>query len=459
MSTQSLTLDKPEKKRFDKKTIIFFADVLLFIFLLNFLPFEENIVTGLSLLIFVAILWLTEAIHVSISAILVPLLAVGLGVFDTTKALSSFSNPIIFLFLAGFALAAALHRQGLDQAIANKVLTLAKGRMTVATLMLFGVTAVMSMWISNTATTAMMLPMVLGILHKVDPEKERNTYVFMLLGIAYCASIGGIATIVGSPPNAIAAAEVGLSFTEWMSYGVPVTVILLPLAVVTLYLKLKPNLSHTFKVEAKPIEWNGERKATLAIFMLTVALWVFSKPINAMLGGVSKFDTLVAVTAMVLLGVSRVVCWKDIEKSTDWGVLMLFGGGICLSNVLKTSGTSLFLAHSLSEFLNEAGILVTIISVVTFVVFLTEFASNTASAALLVPVFATIAEAMGVSPVILSALIAVSASCAFMLPVATPPNAIVFGSGYITQSDMMRTGLILNIVCIFAITLFSYLFW
>ncbi len=187
---------------------------------------------------------------------------------------------------------------------------------------------------------------------------------------------------------------------------------------------------------------------------------MFSKPINAMLGGVSKLDTLVAVSAMIMLGVSRVVEWKDIERSTDWGgVLMLFGGGICLSNVLKTSGTSLFLAHSLSDFLSSAGLMITIISVVAFVVFLTEFASNTASAALLVPVFASIAEAMGVSPVILSALIAVSASCAFMLPVATPPNAIVFGSGYITQSDMMRTGFILNIVCIIAISILSYLLW
>ncbi|NOI67113.1 DASS family sodium-coupled anion symporter [Vibrio sp. 99-8-1] len=459
MSAHSLTINNQERTGTNKKTIIFFLDVLLFILLLNFLPFEENIVTGLSLLIFIAILWLTEAIDVSMSAILVPILAVVLGVFDTAKALSSFSDPIIFLFLAGFALAAALHRQGLDQAIANKVLVIAKGRMSVATLMLFGVTAVLSMWISNTATTAMMLPMVLGILQKVNAEKERNTYVFVLLGIAYCASIGGIATIVGSPPNAIAAAEVGLSFTEWMSYGVPMTIMLLPLSVFILYIKLKPNLNHTFEIKSDELVWNNQKKITLVIFVITVLLWMFSKPINAMLGGVSKLDTLVAVSAMIMLGVSRVVEWKDIERSTDWGVLMLFGGGICLSNVLKTSGTSLFLAHSLSDFLSSAGLMITIISVVAFVVFLTEFASNTASAALLVPVFASIAEAMGVSPVILSALIAVSASCAFMLPVATPPNAIVFGSGYITQSDMMRTGFILNIVCIIAISILSYLLW
>ena len=188
-------------------------------------------------------------------------------------------------------------------------------------------------------------------------------------------------------------------------------------------------------------------------------LWIFSKPINGMLGGFKNFDTLVALSAIVMLGASRVVQWKDIEKSTDWGVLLLFGGGICLSNVLKATGTSVFLAHSLSGFLEQAGLFFTILVIAGFVVFLTEFASNTASAALLVPVFATVAEALGVSPVILSALIAVAASCAFMLPVATPPNAIVFGSGHIKQSDMMKVGIYLNIACIAVLSALAYLFW
>lgn len=160
-----------------------------------------------------------------------------------------------------------------------------------------------------------------------------------------------------------------------------------------------------------------------------------------------------------MLAVSRVVEWKDIKNSTDWGVLLLFGGGICLSNILKVTGTSVFLATALSDMLHQAGLLLTILGVAIFVVFLTEFASNTASAALLVPVFATVAEALGVSPIVLSALIAISASCAFMLPVATPPNAIVFSTGYIKQSEMMRVGLYLNIVCIIFLTVFTWLFW
>ena len=444
---------------FTRNSMILNANIVLFIILFNTLPFEPQVVTGLSILVFVAILWLTEAIHVSITALLIPLLAVFLGGFNTQTALNNFSNSIIFLFLGGFALAAALHKQKLDQAIADKVLLLARGKMSVAVFMLFGVSAGLSMWISNTATAAMMLPLVLGVMTKLDAKKNHNTFLFVLLGIAYSASIGGIATLVGSPPNAIAAAEVGLSFTEWMKLGVPISLVLMPIAILVLYTMTKPDLSHKFDLDHQPVEWTNGKMITLAIFLLTVTLWIFSKPINAMLGGFAKFDTLVAIGAILLLGASRAVEWKDIEKTTDWGVLILFGGGICLSNVLKATGTSVFLAHSLSGFLEQAGILLTILAVVAFVVFLTEFASNTASAALLVPVFATIAEALGMSPVILSALIAVAASCAFMLPVATPPNAIVFGTGHIKQKEMMRIGFVLNIACIAALTLFAWLFW
>lgn len=443
----------------NRNSLIILADVALFITLYFTLPFEPQVVLGLSMLVFIAILWLTEALHVTVTAILVPIMAVLFGVFNTQTALNNFSNSIIFLFLGGFALAAAMHRQGLDKVIADKVLIIAKGKMSVAVFMLFGVTALLSMWISNTATTAMMLPLVLGVLSKVNEESGHKTYVFVLLGIAYSASLGGIATIVGSPPNAIAAAEVGLTFTEWMSFGLPAAAILLPLAIVVLYMVLKPDLRGEFDLNHEPVEWDKGKVVTLAIFAATVFLWIFSKPINAMIGGYAKFDTIVALGAIVAVNFARVVHWKDIEKTADWGVLILFGGGICLSNVLKVTGTSVFLANSLSGSIAHLGIFFIIAVIAVFVVFLTEFASNTASAALLIPVFATVAEAFGMSPVILSVLIAVAASCAFMLPVATPPNAIVFGSGHIKQSEMMRVGLILNVVCITALTMIAMSFW
>ncbi|GLO60822.1 transporter NadC family protein [Vibrio sp. MACH09] len=444
---------------FNRNALILIADSALFITLLFTLPYDESVVKGLSILIFIAILWLTEALHVSITALLVPMLAVIFNIFDTSSALSHFSNSIIFIFLGGFSLAAALHKQQIDKAIADQVLIAAKGKMFTAVMMLFTVSAMLSMWISNTATIAMMLPLVLGVMSNIDEKKHASTYVFVLLGIAYCASIGGIATLVGSPPNAIAAAELGLSFTEWVAMGLPVSLTLLPIAVIVIYIMTKPNLKHTFDIHHTPLEWTNKRKLTLIIFLITVSFWVFSKPINALLGGYAKFDTLVAIGAILMLGATRVVEWKDIEKTVDWGVLLLFGGGICLSNVLKATGTSVFLAQELSQLLNQMNMFITLLAIIAFVVFLTEFASNTASAALLIPIFASIAEVLGVSPIILSVIIAISASCAFMLPVATPPNALVFASGHIEQKEMMRVGIVLNLVCILTLSIIAHFFW
>ncbi|WP_412497555.1 SLC13 family permease [Vibrio furnissii] len=443
----------------NRNSLIILADVVLFFILFKTLPFEPNVVLGISMLAFIAVLWLTEALHVTVTAILVPIMAVLFGVFDTQAALNNFSNSVIFLFLGGFALAAAMHRQGLDKVIADKVLIMARGKMSVAVFMLFGVTAVLSMWISNTATAAMMLPLVLGVLSKVDDDRGHSTYVFVLLGIAYSASIGGIATVVGSPPNAIAAAEVGLSFTDWMAFGLPTTLVMLPMAIVVLYLLLKPDLSGHFELNHQAVDWDKGKVVTLAIFALTVFLWIFSKPVNAMLGGFKSFDTVIALGAIVLVSFARVVHWKDIEKTADWGVLLLFGGGICLSNVLKQTGTSVFLANELSAMIADMNLLFIVLVIAAFVVFLTEFASNTASAALLIPVFASVAEAFGISPILLSVLIAVAASCAFMLPVATPPNAIVFATGHIKQSEMMRVGMFLNIACIALLSMIAMFFW
>lgn len=444
---------------FNRNSLIILADIVLFFVLYNTLPVDSNVALGISMLAFIAVLWLTEALHVTVTAILVPIMAVVFGVFNTQTALNNFANSIIFLFLGGFALAAAMHRQGLDKVIADKVLIMARGKMSVAVFMLFGVTAALSMWISNTATAAMMLPLVLGVLSKVDKDRGHSTYVFVLLGIAYSASIGGIATIVGSPPNAIAAAEVGLSFTDWMKFGAPTAAIMLPIAITILYFALKPDLNGEFELNYEPVTWDKGKVVTLGIFALTVFCWIFSKPVNAMLGGFASFDTLVALGAIVLVNFARVVHWKDVEKTADWGVLLLFGGGICLSNVLKQTGTSVFLANELSALISHLGLFFIVFVIAVFVVFLTEFASNTASAALLIPVFASVAEAFGISPVILSVLIAIAASCAFMLPVATPPNAIVFASGHIKQSEMMRVGMMLNIACIGLLTMIAMLFW
>lgn len=443
----------------NKNSLIIIADIILFAVMYLTLPFDPKVVLGLCILVFIAILWLTEALHTTVTAILIPILAIIFGVFNTQTALNSFANSIIFLFLGGFALAAAMHRQGLDQVIADKVLVIAKGKLSVAVFMLFGVTAILSMWISNTATTAMMLPLALGILSKVNEKSGHGTHVFVLLGIAYSASIGGMGTIVGSPPNAIAAAEVGLTFTEWMSFGLPMAALLLPIAIAVLYFLLKPDLNGDFELNTAPVNWDKGKVVTLGIFLTTVTCWIFSTPINAIVGGIKSFDTVIALCAIIAVSFCRVVHWKDIEKNTDWGVLLLFGGGICLSNILKVTGASAFLANALSEVVAGLGLILVILLLAAFVVFLTEFVSNTALAALFIPLFASVAEAFGMSPIMLSVLIALAASCAFMMPVATPPNAIVFGTGKIKQSEMMRVGLILNLVCIGVLGTVALIFW
>ncbi|MGQ0286393.1 DASS family sodium-coupled anion symporter [Pasteurellaceae bacterium 22721_9_1] len=457
----------PEKKTLlNPKGVILLFDIALFFILLNTLPFAPNENKGLALLAFVAVLWLTEAIHVTITAILVPLLAIGLGLVTTKEALADFANPTIFLFFGGFALATALHIQKLDRMIANRIMSLARGNLMVASLYLFGVTAFLSMWISNTATAAMMLPLAMGVLSQLDREKEHNTYVFVLLGIAYSASIGGMGTLVGSPPNAIVASQLKLTFSDWLWYGLPIAIALLPLMVGILYLIFKPNLKIRFDQQFEKIEMDRQRVITLIIFVLVALCWIFSSSINPALSsalGLSKkiasFDSVVALFAAVLVAIFGVASWKQIQDNTEWGVLMLFGGGLTLSSVLKNSGASKIMADGI-VFMIEGGHYYLIgLIVAAFIIFLTEFTSNTASAALLVPIFISIAQALGIPETGLALIIGLGASCAFMLPVATPPNAIVFGSGQVKQSEMVRAGIVLNLLCVFVIATVAYLFW
>lgn len=419
-------------------------------------PAAANVKLGLMILTVAAVLWLTEAIPITITALLIPVLATLTGIFELTAALAEFANPILYLFLGGFTLAAALHSQQLDQLLAARIIRLAGGRLWLAALLLFATSAALSMWISNTATAAMMLPLALGLTARLDAERERPTLVFVLLGVAYCASIGGIGTVVGSPPNAIAAAQMGMSFLDWLKFGLPVTLILLPIAIGVLYLTLRPSLHHRIDISLADFEWTRARRLTLLIFGLTVCGWVLSQPLAALLGGIKQFDSLVALMAIVAVAVSGVASWQQIDDNTDWGVLLLFGGGLTLSALLKQSGASSWLATELAQWLSGTPAWLMLLVLTTFVVFLTELTSNTAVAALLIPLFAPLAESLGLSPVVVTVVIAVGASCAFMLPVATPPNAIVFATGHIRQREMIRAGLVLNIVLSLVIAALAY---
>ena len=304
----------------------------------------------------------------------------------------------------------------------------------------------------------MMLPLALGILTQVDSKEDRGTFVFVLLGIAYSASLGGLGTIVGSPPNAIAAKALDIAFVDWMKFGIPMMLILLPVLLGAMYLFLKPNLNRTMTLQQdETIHWTKPRVLTIIVFIVAAVSWILSKQIGAAVG-IEDTDAVVALLAAVAVVSLGLVSWKQVSDNTDWGVLMLFGGGIALSNILKVSGASLVLGETVANGLQTAPLLVVMLAISAFIIFLTEFASNTASAALLVPVFAAIAEYMGIPSEVLVLIIGIGASCAFMLPVATPPNAIVFGTGLIKQTEMVRTGVILNIISTVIVGCWAYFF-
>lgn len=418
---------------------------------------------GLALFVLIGGLWITQALPLAVTALLVPLLAVLSGLSDLRAALTPFAHPIIFLFLGGFALAAALQQQGLDRALAFWVLRRAGGHRGASIGLLFLLSAALSMWISNTAAAALMLPLALGMLrtdaHAGGDGGVPSERAFVLLGVAYSASIGGMATLVGSPPNAIAAAQAGISFAQWLVIGVPLALLLLPMMAVVLYAVLRPDLGGRVEVPCERLTWNWKRRATLVIFAVTAAGWVAGAPIARSLGVQGDVDSIVALAAIVLLVASGAVRWEQVERTTQWSVLLLFGGGLALGQLMDGSGASCFLAQALVEGLEGAPFWLLLVGVVAFVVLLTELVSNTASAALLVPIFVGVAQALGAPPAAMAAAIALAASCAFMLPVATPPNAIVFGTGQITQATMMRCGFWLNLVCIAVIPLAVALAW
>ena len=426
--------------------------------------------SGLGIMAAIAWLWVSEALHVSVTALLVPLLAVASGLLVLDQALVQFADPIIFLFLGGFALATGLRQQGLDRWLAGYVIRRSGRRLASAARALFWLTAVLSMWISNTATAAMMLPLALGLLSALpaagsstgsapgaDPglapeagpapsgDGDRRSRIYVLLGIAFAANIGGIGTLVGSPPNAIAAANAGIGFAEWLLIGLPLVLLMLPLMELALRIALRPNLQPavTFAADSRP--WGRSQWLMLLVFAAAVLGWVFGAPLAGLLEtwfgtGIGRgYDALVAMTALVLLHALGLARWRTIQRDTDWGVLLLFGGGLTLSRVLTDSGAGAWLAGQLAGPFAAMPVLWSLLLMALFAMALTEVASNTASAALLIPLFIGLAPT--IDGVAIAMLVAIATSCAFLLPVATPPNAIIFGSGQVPQRQMIHGGL------------------
>lgn len=446
--------------------MILALDFLLFLALIKLLPFTPMENRGLALLIFIGILWLTEAFNITVTSLMVPILAIGLNVLPTKAAFAPFSEPIIFMFFGGFVLAAVMNIQKLDLWIANHIIRLAHGNLKLTVLYLFAATAGLSLFINNTAVAAMMLPLTLGILKKVDLKTNRALYVFVLLGVAFSASIGGIGTLTGSAPNAILASQLKITFSEWLFYGIPVAILLMIGMVFSLLVVLRPNFNVPFEISLEGIPLTSKRKITLAVFVIAAFFLVFGSWLEPFIRSVlelsqpiKNFDAVVAMTAVIILCITHTATWSEIQDRTEWGVLMLFGGGLVLGIVLKETGASKILADTIVNYIGVQHWLVMTLVLTAFIVFLTEFTSNTATAALMTPIFISVAEGLGLPPVSLAAIVACSASCAFMLPIATPPNAIVFSTGYIKQSEMVKVGFILNIISTAVIGGLTYFFW
>ena len=430
--------------------------------------------------LWMAIWWATEAIPVPVTALLPLVIFEPLGIATLKDAAIPFANPIIYLFLGGFLLALALERWNLHRRIALAILdkTGTDGRRLIGGFML--VCAMLSMWMTNTSTTMMLLPIVLSVIavirDNVPNLSEKNQTDFqiaMLLGLAYSASIGGLATLVGTPPNALLIGylaenyDIHISFAQWMLVGVPVSVVMLPIAWILLTRVLHPvNIppsaaveDHLRRLRADLGPMTTPERRVAMIFVAVIISWMFRRPITELLGLSGVSDTGIVMTAAVLLFMlpsgnaaqPQLMTWHDATR-LPWGVLILFGGGLSLAAAVSNTGLALWLGESLAP-LNAWGITALVVAAVTLVIFLTELTSNLATTATLLPVMGAIAIQAGVPPLLLTVPITIAASCAFMLPVATPPNAIVFATGQVSIPQMVRAGIALNLIGIVMVTI------
>ena len=426
--------------------------------------------------------WLSTPVPLQATALLPLVMLPVLGVAGFDQAAAPYANNVIFLFLGGFFIAAAMERWGLHKRVAFGILALVgtDARRVVLAFML--ATGFISMWISNTATAVMMMPMAMAVLvlarqSREDAAGKAGMGAALVLGIAYAASIGGMATLIGTPPNAIFAASVrqllheNVGFGEWMSVGVPIAVILLPACwlVLTTVFPTRgpiPGLAERLASERAALgPLRGGERFTLIVFLLAVAGWILRDPktLGAFtIPGIATYapaitDSGIAIIASLLLfavpfdwrargGWAFALDWKT-ARTSPWGMLLLFGGGLSLADAFLESGLSSWLGSVLG---GMAGLptAVVILGVATVFMFFTELASNAAVTAMAMPLLVGIAPALGQEPRLLMAVAALSASCAFMLPVSTPPNTVAFSTGEVTVREMFRAGLLLNLTAI-----------
>ena len=459
-----------------QKKIGFILGPLTFIILMFIGPFEglsQPAHSILSSTLWIAIWWITEAIPIAATA-LIPIVLFPLsGGLDLSATTASYGHKFVFLYLGGFLIAIGIEKWKLHKRIAINIISFIgiDARRVILGFML--ATAFLSMWISNTATSVMMLPIGIAIIKQLNENKIFGKA--LMLGIAYSASIGGVATVIGTPPNLVLAGVISeiygyeITFSQWFLFGFPISIILLFFCWIYLTrvaYKFESNSFpggkteiQTIKKELGPISY--EEKLVAIVFALAGLCWI-SRSFFLQKILPSLDDTIIAISFGLLLFIlpskqksTALLSWRD-TINLPWGIIILFGGGMALARAFETSGLALWLGELMTSF-SVLPLFLLILLLIAAVNFLTEITSNLATTAMLLPVLAPLALEINIHPFGLMVGAAVAASCAFMLPVATPPNAVVFGSGYLKIQDMVTRGVIMNIFSIIIITLMVYL--
>jgi sodium-dependent dicarboxylate transporter 2/3/5 len=437
--------------------------------------------------VWMAVWWITEAVPIPVTALLPLVLFPGMGVLSMSDSAAPYANEIIFLFMGGFFLAAAMESCGLHRRIALGIIHrvgLSPARVVLGFMV---ATAFLSMWISNTATTAMMLPIGVAVADLLRGEGDRQDFnlgIALMLGMAYGASVGGVATLIGTPPNAIFAAAasellgVEIGFGEWMLVGLPVAIVMIPagwFVLVRVMYRPGPLAGDAASLLDAEIRELGpasraERRVA-AVFILTALAWILRAPKevgSVVVPGLQQLspglrDSTIAMAASLVLfmagrgdGTGQPLLTWTRARRIPWGVLLLFGGGLSLARAMETSGLSQWIGGGVAA-LGTVNLVLLFALVATLFVFLTELTSNAATATMAMPVLVGAAMAMGMAPLPFMIVATLASSMAFMLPVATPPNAIVFGSSYLNIAHMARAGFVMNLVAIAVVTLAAWL--
>ncbi len=451
---------------------------LFFIFYFLIHPFDgmnsESHAIFCSVL-WIATWWITEAIPIPVTSLLPLVLFPLTGGLDLKLTASSYGDKIIYFYMAGFFLAIAMEKWNLHKRIALNIINVVGYNKKSMVLGFMIATAFLSMWLSNTSTSIMMLPIGIAIVSQVSLKNtilNSNFGKVLMLGIAYSASIGGFATIYGTPPNLILLSNIeeyfnlSIDFSSWFIMAFPLSCMLLFICwyyLVNFSFDLS-SLSNVSKgTISSKIEELGkikyEEKAVLLIFIVFI-LGLLSKQF------ISEFipqidDTIIALSIAIFLflikssdGENNLIEWSDGVK-LPWGIILLFGGGLSIATAMKSSGLALWIGE-LAYNIDSLDLILIVLIIVVIVNFLTEITSNLATVSMLLPILASISISLGIHPYIIMVSATIAASCAFMLPVATPPNAVVFGSGYLKMTDMVKTGLVMNVISIVIVSLYVY---